>query len=140
MASLLLLAILFAVGGLLTFLAVKIKLLPMRLIATVAWIGLGVYLLLGNVGLMGLDKLWTQFLAFVPFVMAIVTILLQVRADTTHETVSKGRPGFPGAEKESWTEWGPKRKAPEKETAAERQAKHRTEVQSRIARGQKRPR
>jgi hypothetical protein len=125
----------------LAFLAFKIKLILFRIASALCWLGLGIYLLLGKVTNLSLSDTWTQVLAFVFFIMAIGCLLLQIRSDTEHTKVSKGRPGYPGAETESWKDWGPMhktKKLSKSEEANQRQAVYRQEVRSRIQRGQAR--
>jgi hypothetical protein len=120
----------------LTFLAFKVKLMLFRMAPAISWTGLGIYLLIGNITNLGIASAWTQMLGFVFIIMAIGSLLLQVRSDSVHESTTRGSRGTPGAETERWEEWGPKKKrgktAP---SSAERQAAYRMQVRGAVARG-----
>jgi hypothetical protein len=123
----------------LTFLAFKVKLMLFRIAPAISWTGLGIYLLIGNITNLGIASAWTQMLGFVFIIMAIGSLLLQVRSDSIHEATTKGSRGSPGAETERWEEWGPKKKRGKgKPTSAERQAEYRMQVRGSVSRGRSR--
>ena len=120
----------------LTFLAFKVKLMLFRIAPAISWTGLGIYLLIGNITNLGIASAWTQMLGFVFIIMAIGSLLLQVRSDSMHEATTRGSRGAPGAETERWEEWGPKKKrGKSKPTSAERQAEYRMQVRGAVSRG-----
>jgi len=125
----------------LTFLALKVKLILFRLAPAISWTGLGIWLLIGNVTNLGIASAWTQMLGFVFIIMAIGSLLLQIKSDTQHESVTRGKRGFPGAESERWEEWGPKKsRKPAKQTSEDRQAEYRMKVRGAVQRGEERRR
>lgn len=126
--------IILALG--LTYFSLKVQLILFRVAPTLCWIGLGVYLLLSTDPLLKISEPWNQILGFVFLVMAIGTMILQIRSDSQHERTSKGGLGVPGAETETWTEWGPKkRRGKTKPTSAQRQAEYRMQVRGAVERG-----
>lgn len=125
----------------LTFLALRVSLLLFRVGATLSWIGLAVYLLVGNNANLSLGDTWTQVLGFVFLVMAFATMSLQFITEVRRESGNKGPTGAMGTPSESWSEWGPKKKPGKvKPTSAERQATYRKQVRGAVARGEDRRR
>lgn len=123
----------------LTFMALKISLLLFRVGAALSWIGLAIYLLVGNNINLSLGDVWTQVLGFVFLVMAFATMSLQFITEVRRETTIKGAGGAMGTPSESWSEWGPKKKNKKVlPTAAERQDAHRQRVRGAISRGEAR--
>ena len=125
----------------LTFLALKVKLILFRLAPALSWTGLGIWLLIGDIPNLGMSDTWVQMLGFVFVVMAIGSLLLQIKSDSQHEKLVRGRHGAPGAESERWEEWGPtKKRGKSAPSSAERQAAYRMQVRGAVQRGEDRRR
>lgn len=112
---------LILLAGLLTAFAYKIRMLLFTMAAATAWLALGVWLLLSDSSNLQMSDTWTQIIGFVFVLMTIAVLTLQIRTDIRHEAQVRGRVGYPGAETESYTTWGPKQRK-KKPTALERQA------------------
>lgn len=74
----------------LTFVAIKIRFLPVRLAGSVAWLVLGIWLLTGNTPGFEFTKLWVQALAFLFLLMVFVPLLMQIVVETKVKTKDGG--------------------------------------------------
>ena len=90
----LLLAVLVVFGLGSTYLSTRINYLPMALGSAVIWVCAGIYVIMGNTGLL-IGDTWTQFLGFGILLMVIVPIGLYIsRMGKTPISVTEGGKTF----------------------------------------------
>ena len=111
----------------LTFLSRRTHDILLRIGAALCWLASLVYLLVGGDSSLVLSNPWIQVLAFALAVMVIVPLTWQMKSDISHERQVRGKLGYPGAETESWQDWGPKKKNI-KQTTLERQADYKARL------------
>jgi hypothetical protein len=121
--------VILAIG--LTWVATKVNLILFRVAPFLAWLGLGVLLLLGNITNLGIDKAWTQVLGFVFIVMAFASLLLQIKTETKRNRTVIGPLGRQHTE--TSTDWSPRRKS-KKSSSEDRQSAYRMQIKSRVGR------
>lgn len=124
---------LILIAGLLTFFALRVGMLLWRLAAAMAWLGLGIWLLLSDSTNLQMSDTWTQVIGTVFILMTIAVLTLQIRTDIRHERSVRGKQGYPGAETESYTTWGPTKRS-KKPTAVERQANYKETLREKLGR------
>ncbi len=133
---------LILIAAFLTYLARYTAQILVRMAASLAWLAMGIWLLLGNVTGLGMSDNWAKVLGFVFIIMCIVPFTWQARTDIERTTTVQKK-GFPGAETASYKDWGPTPKR-RKETSEDRQIAYREQLHSRIeqatARGRRRRR
>lgn len=127
--------IILAIG--LTWIATKVTLILFRVAPFLAWLGLGIWLLLGNITNLGIGSTWTQVLGFVFIVMAFGTLLLQIKTETKRNKTVMDNYGRQHVE--SFTDWAPKKRN-KKPSSEDRQAAYKMKVRSAADRGRQRAR
>lgn len=82
---------LIGLAGFLTFMCLRYKFLPLSLSASLAWLALGVLLLLDpdTIGFGEITDTWVTILGFVFVLMTFVPLALQMRADIRYEARGK---------------------------------------------------
>lgn len=115
-------AVVGALALVLTYLSRRTHDLLLRIGTSLCWLAMLVYLLVGGDANLSISNPWIQVLALGLLVMVIVPLTWQMKSDISHERQTRGKLGYPGAETESYTTWGPTGK--KKPTALERQAEY----------------
>jgi hypothetical protein len=129
-AAVLLIA-LIGLAGFLTFMTVKVRFLPVSIAAGMAWLALGILLLLDpdTIGLDTVSTTWVQVLGFIFLLMTVVPLLLQMRYDIRHESKVRGT-----GEVLSWGEYGKppgRQKLSREEASTQRQQDYRNRLRGR---------
>ena len=112
----------------LTFFAYKIRMMLFTLAAAMAWLGLGIWLLLSDSTNLQMSDLWTQVLGLVFVVMPIAVLMLQTRTDVRHEASARTKAGL--TETMGWVE-NVKREKKGPPTTMERQAAYKEKLKRR---------
>jgi len=118
-----LLVALVVIAGVLTFLARYTGQLLVRMAASLSWLGLGLWLLLGDEMLLDIADPWTQVIGFVFIIMTIVPLTWQV--STEIRTEAKGR---------SWSDWDRKPKEEPIRRDVVAKGRHRARLRSTVDR------
>ena len=107
----------------LSWLAIRVSMLVWRMAAAISWLVLGILFWTNALGT-SIGDPWVYALSLVFFLMIIAVLTLQMKSDIQHERSVRGNlGGYPGASSESWTTWGPRKRA-KKSTALERQSEY----------------
>jgi len=120
------------IAVLLTFLSRRTHDLLLRIGASLCWLAMLVYLLVGGDANLSISNPWIQVLAFALFVMVIVPLTWQMKTDIRHEASIRGKGGTTG-QSESYTlfEKKPKKK---KLSTSERQAEYKETLRGKTRR------
>jgi len=113
------------IAVLLTFLARNTHDILLRIGASLCWLAMLVYLLVGGDATLDIGETWVQVLAFALFVMIVVPLLWQIRTETKREASYRDKLGRTQSITYSAFERKPKNKKP---TSAERQTAYREKV------------
>lgn len=125
-----------AIAGFLTYFARYTAQILVRMAASLSWLALGVWLLLGDVALLDISQNWAKILGFVFVIMVIVPLTWQMRTDVQKQASIMNRSkGY--TETSSWTEWDVKPKKKE-ETSEDRQRAYREQVREAVERARRR--
>jgi len=124
-----LLGVLIFLGLGLSWFAIRVNMILWRLGAALSWFSIGVLIWTNELGT-DLTDPWTYAVGLALFVMIIAVLQLQMKTDVAHERSVRGKiGGYPGAESESWTTWGPKKSGKGgKPGARERQTAYREKI------------
>ena len=70
-------------GGILTYLAYKIKFILLSILAATSWLAFGLFVLLSGAQNLDVSDSWVQMLGILCIAMAFVPLALMVRTETT---------------------------------------------------------
>jgi len=110
--------IFIALAVCLTWFALKVRMILFRVGAFLAWLGCGVYLLIGGNVDLDISNVWNQVLGLLFIVMAFAVLILQIVVETKRT----------GPDGSSYTEWGRQKKVKKPSRSYLAQDQHRATI------------